>query len=235
MPRCITSVSPDDRRASRYLARRVSSSTRDPSRRARKRRGKRVRRSPRCSVTRAKRASCIAGSNSRRVASTSGSSGNHWSIPATGRAVHWHPFVTQLDTASHSGKHPCLSLSGPATRGLRAFGGIPRAELLPATHVITRGNHEKVAFGEENRLEEAVLREIAPGDPRHGGRRAGAGDRLADRRHRGLGAVGSGQGQEVPGHSRLRRRQAVGRSAAADAGRSRSGRPGPDDVRPEAG
>ena len=210
--------------ARRYLARRVSAVTRHPSSRARKRRGNRVRRSARWSVTRSKRAPCIAGSSSRRVASTSGSSGNYWSIPATGAPRTGQPFVTQLDTASHISKLPCLSLSGPA-RGLRAFGGIPRAERCCAhARHHTRGNDEKVAFGEENRLEEAVLGEIAPGDPRHGGRRAGAGDRLADRRNCGLGAVGSGQGQEVQGHARLRRRQAVGRGPDADAagsGRSR--------------
>ena len=75
IPRCISSVSPDDSSASRYFARRLSRVIVHPSRRARKRRGKRVRRSERWRVTRSNRAPSNAGSSSRRVVSTSGSSG----------------------------------------------------------------------------------------------------------------------------------------------------------------
>ena len=76
MPRCITSTSPEDRSASRYLARRPSPVTvwpfeprrRNPSAAASAGRGGRA-------STLAKRAPSIAGARPRRTVSTSGSSG----------------------------------------------------------------------------------------------------------------------------------------------------------------
>src|SRR5580693_3059447 len=80
MPRCMINTSPDERSASRYLARRPRPVTVEPSRRLAKSAGSGQRRSPRCTSTLAKRAPSIAGSSPRRTVSTSGSSGIflHW-------------------------------------------------------------------------------------------------------------------------------------------------------------
>ena len=79
MPRCISSVSPEDSTASRYLARRSTRTTVWPFSRAAKRCGNGPRRSGRRTSTRTKRAPFIAGSIARRVDSTSGSSGTPYS------------------------------------------------------------------------------------------------------------------------------------------------------------
>src|SRR5690349_16017246 len=75
MPRCITSTSPDDRSASRYLARRPSPVTVRPLRRLAKSLGSGQRKSPRLATTSSKRAPSITGASPRRTVSTSGSSG----------------------------------------------------------------------------------------------------------------------------------------------------------------
>ena len=75
MPRCINSTSPEDKSASRYLARRPSPSTVLPSRRAAKSFASGQRRSPRWAMTLVKRAPSITGASPRRTVSTSGSSG----------------------------------------------------------------------------------------------------------------------------------------------------------------
>ena len=75
IPRCIRSVSSDDSGRTRYLARRVTSSTVWPMSRSRNRFGKGVRRFRRRTITSAKRASSITGAIRRRTDSTSGSSG----------------------------------------------------------------------------------------------------------------------------------------------------------------
>ena len=75
MPRCISRLSPDESAASRYFARRVSSSVVAPASRRANRRGNGARKSGRRSSTRSIRAPTITGSSCRRTASTSGSSG----------------------------------------------------------------------------------------------------------------------------------------------------------------
>ena len=75
MPRCISSTSPDDRSASRYLARRPSPVTVRPCSRSAKSFGKGQRKSPRLAATSTKRAPSITGASPRRTVSTSGSSG----------------------------------------------------------------------------------------------------------------------------------------------------------------
>src|SRR6202030_93553 len=87
MPRCMINTSPDDRSASRYLARRPMPVTVTPSRRLAKSFGNGQRRSPRCTSTLAKRAPSIAGSSPRRTVSTSGSSGIFLHGLAEGDAV----------------------------------------------------------------------------------------------------------------------------------------------------
>src|ERR1051326_5110953 len=75
MPRCMISPAPEERSASRYLARRRSASTSAPTSRRRKFFGGGRRRSSRCPVTARNAARSIAGARPRRTVSTSGSSG----------------------------------------------------------------------------------------------------------------------------------------------------------------
>jgi hypothetical protein len=75
MPRCITSVSPDESGVTRYFARRVTDITRVPIRRAAKFSGSGPRKSARRAITASKRAPAITGSSIRRTVSTSGNSG----------------------------------------------------------------------------------------------------------------------------------------------------------------
>src|SRR4051794_30856296 len=75
MPRCISSTSPDDKSASRYLARRPMPVTHSPRSRKAKLFGNGKRRSGRRTSTFTKRAFSITGCSPRRTVSTSGSSG----------------------------------------------------------------------------------------------------------------------------------------------------------------
>ena len=75
MPRCITSTSPDDRSASRYLARRPSPLTVLPLSRFTKSFGSGQRRSPRCATDLVEARALHHGRRPRRTVSTSGSSG----------------------------------------------------------------------------------------------------------------------------------------------------------------
>src|SRR4051794_33524606 len=75
MPRCITSTSPDERSANRYLALRPSPLTVWPLSRCTKSFGSGQRRSPRWATTSTKRAPSMTGASPRRTVSTSGSSG----------------------------------------------------------------------------------------------------------------------------------------------------------------
>src|SRR5690606_39064067 len=84
IPKCMTSTSPLESRASRYLARRPRLRTFLPCRRSVKCSGKGNRRSGRRSSTCSNVLSTRKGSSPRRTISTSGSSGTHRSLAANG-------------------------------------------------------------------------------------------------------------------------------------------------------
>src|SRR5262249_51844766 len=75
MPRCMSTSAPEERSASRYVARRPRPVTSRPSSRLTKSLGSGRRRSGRRASTRTKRAPSITGCSPRRTVSTSGSSG----------------------------------------------------------------------------------------------------------------------------------------------------------------
>src|ERR1043166_6303760 len=84
MPRCIIRTSPEERSASRYLARRPRPVTVLPVRRLTKSLGNGRRRSGRLASTFTKRAPSMTGARPRRTVSTSGSSGMAECVDSTG-------------------------------------------------------------------------------------------------------------------------------------------------------
>src|SRR5215207_5525090 len=130
MPRCMTSTSPDDRSATRYLARRPRDVTVRFSSRAAKRSGKGKRRSGRRCSTRAKLAPTSAASRPRRTVSTSGSSGIDrlaaWSLEIANpgrfrygsrQKVPLHFLVIGAEGSRHDGRHhPFRLRDRPARR-----------------------------------------------------------------------------------------------------------------------
>jgi hypothetical protein len=85
MPRCMISVSPDDKETVRYFPRRDTDLTDRPRSLSTNRSGNGMRRFGRLTMTRRKRAPSIAGSSICRTLSTSGSSGTgHCRMPSVG-------------------------------------------------------------------------------------------------------------------------------------------------------
>src|SRR5918998_3737330 len=125
MPRCMTRTSPEDRSASRYLARRPSAVTSCPSRRSANRSGKGKRRSGRRCTTLVKRAPTMAGSRPRRAVSTSGSSGiNHLLVLEP--LLHSHPAPLPLWIASRSDERFFKAMSDDKTHF--GFRSVPLGE-----------------------------------------------------------------------------------------------------------